>query len=195
VLLRDHLVARLAEHAQRDLVRHRRRGHVDRLLLSEQLGRHRLEPVHGRVLAALLVTDLGRSDRGAHLRRGLGLGVGAEVDHQAPFGASNAAAAVAGSAERSGCSPNRYRTTTRLNALTSSRPTPRLPALTSSSRPTTRPCGADLASSGSSAASRAIAIIASANSSSVSLASVSVGSIISASGTTSGKDPAGGGKP
>jgi len=41
--------------------------------------------------------------------------------------------------------------------------------------------------SGSSAASRAIASIASAKSSSVSFASVYVGSIISASGTTSGK--------
>src|SRR5205807_2630981 len=41
--------------------------------------------------------------------------------------------------------------------------------------------------SGSSAASRAIASIASTNASSVSFASVSVGSIISASGTISGK--------
>ena len=41
--------------------------------------------------------------------------------------------------------------------------------------------------SGSSRASRAIASIASTNASSVSFASVSVGSIISASGTTSGK--------
>ena len=56
-------------------------------------------------------------------------------------------------------------------------------ARTSSSRSTGRWCGASFSSSGSSAASRAIASIASQNASSVSFASVSVGSTISASGT------------
>ena len=60
-------------------------------------------------------------------------------------------------------------------------------ARTSSSRFTGRWCGASFSSSGSSAASRAIASIASQKASSVSFASVSVGSIISASGTMSGK--------
>ena len=41
----------------------------------EQLGRAALELVDGRVLAPLLVADLGRGDRGAHLGRRLGLGV------------------------------------------------------------------------------------------------------------------------
>ena len=50
-----------------------------------------------------------------------------------------------------------------------------------------RPWGADLSRSGSVAASSAIVSIASTKASSVSFASVSVGSIISASGTTSGK--------
>ena len=62
-----------------------------------------LEAVDGRVLAALLVPHLGRRDRGAHLLRRLRLGVGAEVDHQTPLGASTTPAA-AGSADRSGCS-------------------------------------------------------------------------------------------
>ena len=60
-------------------------------------------------------------------------------------------------------------------------------ARTSSSRRTGRPCGASFSSSGDSAASRAIACIASTKSSSRSFGSVSVGSIMSASGTTSGK--------
>ena len=68
VLLGDDLLARLGERAQRDLVRHRRRRDEDRLLLPEQLRRAALELVHGRVLAPLLVADLGRGDRGAHLR-------------------------------------------------------------------------------------------------------------------------------
>ena len=106
VLLRDHLIAGLAEQPQRDLVRHRRGGDEDRLLLTEQLGRTGLELVHGRVLAALLVAHLGGRNGGAHLRRRLGLGVRTEIDHQTPFGASTAAAA-AGSSERSGCSSNR----------------------------------------------------------------------------------------
>src|SRR5262245_33289190 len=60
-------------------------------------------------------------------------------------------------------------------------------ARTASSVRTGRWCGACRSVSGASAASRAISCIASTNSSSRSFGSVSVGSIISASGTTSGK--------
>src|SRR4051794_27674763 len=64
---------------------------------------------------------------------------------------------------------------------------PRLAAFTSSSRLTGRRCGASLRISGSRAASAAIFSIASQKASSVSFGSVSVGSIMSASGTISGK--------
>jgi hypothetical protein len=60
-------------------------------------------------------------------------------------------------------------------------------ARTSSSRRTGLWWGASFSSSGVSAASRAIASIASQNASRVSFVSVSVGSIIRASGTISGK--------
>jgi len=62
-----------------------------------------------------------------------------------------------------------------------------LAASTSSTRPTGVMCGASWSRSGFSCASRAIALSALAKASSVSLLSVSVGSIISASGTISGK--------
>ena len=81
VLLGDQLVAGLAEHAEGDLVRHRRRGHEDRVLLAERLGGAPLELVDGRVLAKLLVAHLGRGDRLAHRRGRFARRVGAEVDH------------------------------------------------------------------------------------------------------------------
>ena len=87
VLLGHDLTARLGERSQRDLVRHRRGRDEDRFLLAEQLRGAALELVDRGVLAPLLVTDLGGRDRRAHLRRRLGLGVRAEVDHHAPFGA------------------------------------------------------------------------------------------------------------
>ena len=81
VLLGEQLVARLGEDPARDLVRHRRRRQVDRLLLAEQLGGAPLELEHGRVLALLLVADLGVRHRRAHRRRRLRRGIGAEIDH------------------------------------------------------------------------------------------------------------------
>ena len=66
VLLGEQLVAGLGEEAQRDLVRHRRGREEDRLLLAEQPRRALLELVDGRILALLLVADLGRGDRRAH---------------------------------------------------------------------------------------------------------------------------------
>ncbi len=82
-LLDDQLGAAPAEDRQRDLVGHRRRRKVDGLLLPEERCGSPLELEHGRVLAALLVPDLGRGHRGAHPCRRCGLRVGAEVDHPA----------------------------------------------------------------------------------------------------------------
>ena len=69
-----------------------------------------------------------------------------------------------------------------------------LPPRTSSRRFTGALCGAVFSNSGFSRASPAIAIIASTNASNVSLLSVSVGSIIKASATMSGKYTVGGWK-
>ena len=55
--------------AQRELVRHRARRHVQRRLLAEQRRRQRLQPADGRVLAVGVVTDLGVGHGPAHLRR------------------------------------------------------------------------------------------------------------------------------
>ena len=61
-------VAALAEDRERDLVRHRRRRQVDGLLVPEQRRAAPLELEHGRVLALLLVADLGARHRLAHRR-------------------------------------------------------------------------------------------------------------------------------
>jgi hypothetical protein len=81
-LLGDQLVARLAEHAQRNLIRHRRGRHEDRVLVAQDLGRPPLELVDGRVLPDLLVTDLGVRHRLPHRRRRLRCRIGAEIDHR-----------------------------------------------------------------------------------------------------------------
>ena len=73
--------AALAEAVERDLVRHRRGRQEERLLLPEQLGRTTLQLVDGRVLAQLLVADLGGGHRGTHLRRRDRRRVRAKVDH------------------------------------------------------------------------------------------------------------------
>ena len=80
-LLGEQLVARLAVEPERDLVRHRRRGDVDGLLVTEKLSRPLLEQVDGRVFPLLLVADLGRRHRLAHCWRRLRLSVRPEVDH------------------------------------------------------------------------------------------------------------------
>ena len=69
-LLRDEQSAGLAQE-ERDLVRHRRGREEERLLLAEQLGRPALKLVDRRILAQLLVADLGGGHRGAHPRRRL----------------------------------------------------------------------------------------------------------------------------
>ena len=81
VLLGEQLVARLGEDPARDLVRHRRGRQVDRVLLPEQLGGAPLELEDGRVLALLLVADLGARHRLAHAARRLRRRIGAEIDH------------------------------------------------------------------------------------------------------------------
>jgi hypothetical protein len=81
VLLCDQLVTRLRQGPEGDLVRHRRGGNVNGLLLSEQLGDPALELVDGRVLAPLLVADLGLGYRLAHAAARLGLRIRTKVDH------------------------------------------------------------------------------------------------------------------
>jgi hypothetical protein len=49
--------------------------------VAEQLRGALLERHDGRILALLLVTDLGGGDCAPHLRRRLGERVGTEVDH------------------------------------------------------------------------------------------------------------------
>ena len=81
VLLADELVAGLRVQPERDLVRHRRGRQEDRLVLPEQLRGALLQLVDRRILALLLVADLGGGDRGPHARGRPRGGVGAEVDH------------------------------------------------------------------------------------------------------------------
>jgi len=81
VLFRDQLVARLGEHTQRDLVRHRRRGNEDGIVVAEQLGHTALELVDSGVLTQLLVAHLGGGNGLPHRGRRLRGGIGAEVDH------------------------------------------------------------------------------------------------------------------
>src|SRR4029079_19338971 len=81
VLLGDQLIAGLGEDPKSDLLRHRRGRDVDGLLLTEQFGDALFEVVDGRVLATLLVADLGIGDRVSHAAAGLRFRVGAEIDH------------------------------------------------------------------------------------------------------------------
>ncbi len=79
----DHQLAPgLAEDRERDLVPHQRGREVDALVLPEELGRALLEREHRRILALLLVTDLGVRHGLAHRLRRLRLCVGAEIDHR-----------------------------------------------------------------------------------------------------------------
>jgi hypothetical protein len=80
-LLGHDLAAGPAEHAQRGLVRHRRGRKEECRLVAEQLRHAALQLVRGRILALLLVANLGGRHRREHSARGLRHGVGAQVDH------------------------------------------------------------------------------------------------------------------
>ena len=81
VLLGDEDIAGPRLDLQRDLIRHRRRRHEDRLLLPEQVRDAGLELVDARVFALLLVADRRLRDRPTHALGRLRGGVGAKVDH------------------------------------------------------------------------------------------------------------------
>ena len=88
----DDLVARPAVHQHRNLVAHGAGGQEHRRLLAEQIGDPLLQPVGGRILAALLVADLGLGHCLAHAGRRLGLGVAVEVDQAVLRGGTRHAA-------------------------------------------------------------------------------------------------------
>ena len=80
-LLDDQLAAADAEDRERDLVCHRGRRQIDGFRLTEERRGTLLEREHRRVLAALLVANLGASHRLAHRRRRIRLRIGAKIDH------------------------------------------------------------------------------------------------------------------
>ena len=83
--IRDQLIAAGADvEQQRDLVAHRAARQKHGRLLAQELGDPSLERTRGRVLAALLVSHLGRGDRGAHALGGARLRVAVEVDRCHP---------------------------------------------------------------------------------------------------------------
>jgi hypothetical protein len=75
------LVARTRVDLDRDLVAHGAGGQVDGGFLAEQLGHHLLQPVHGRILALLLVAHFRLAHEAPHVRGGLGQGIAVEIDH------------------------------------------------------------------------------------------------------------------
>ena len=74
--------AALTQDREGDLVAHHRGRQVHGLFLAEQLGAAAFELEHGRVLALLLVADLGVHHRVAHGLRRLRRRVGTEIDHR-----------------------------------------------------------------------------------------------------------------
>ena len=77
---RDGLVAAAAVGQQRDQVRHGAGSDVERSFLAHAFCRHRLQALDRGVVAQDVVTDLGVRHRLAHRGRGVGHGVGAQVD-------------------------------------------------------------------------------------------------------------------
>src|SRR5690606_33093918 len=75
----DDLLTAPQVHGQRDLVAHRARGHEQRSLEAGHLGDRGFQPVDGGVLPVDVVAHLGLGHRTAHLRRGPGDRVAAEV--------------------------------------------------------------------------------------------------------------------
>ena len=89
VLVGDHVLAatrhdggaRSGQHPHRDLVGHDARGHEQRRRLAHPRRERLLQSPDRRVLAVVVVTDLGVGHGATHRRRGLGDGVAAQVDH------------------------------------------------------------------------------------------------------------------
>ena len=79
-LVRHHLVAAPAMGEDGDDVAHGARGQEHRRFLAQQRRHAVAERVDGRVVAVLLVADLGAHHGVLHRRRRAGLGVGVEVD-------------------------------------------------------------------------------------------------------------------
>ncbi len=79
-LVRQHLFAVSAVHAERDLVAHRARRQEECRLLAEELGHHLLEKVDRGILVLLLVAHFGLAHEAAHVLRGLGDRVAGEID-------------------------------------------------------------------------------------------------------------------
>ena len=76
----DHIVSRAGERAQGNLVRHRAAGQPERCFFAQQRGDALLQRVHRRVIAVLVITDGGYSDRRSHCRGWTGYGIRAQVD-------------------------------------------------------------------------------------------------------------------
>ena len=79
-LVREDLVAGPAMHQRRGDVAHRARRHEDRGLLAEQLGDALAQRIDGRIVADLLVADLGPRHRLAHRQASAGLRVRQQID-------------------------------------------------------------------------------------------------------------------
>ena len=78
--MRQDLVAGPAMRQRRRDVAHGAGGHEHGGFLAEQIGHALAQHIHGRIVADLLVADLGPRDRLAHRRRRAGLGVRQQVD-------------------------------------------------------------------------------------------------------------------
>ena len=79
-LMRQDLVAGAAMHQRRGDVAHGAGGHEHRGLLAEQIGDALAQHIHRRIVADLLVADLGPRHRLAHAGCRAGLGVREQVD-------------------------------------------------------------------------------------------------------------------
>ena len=83
-LMRQNLVAGPAMHQRRGDIAHGAGRHEHGGLFAEQFGHTLAQQVHGRVVADLLVADLGACDRLAHAGCRPGLGVRQQVDADRP---------------------------------------------------------------------------------------------------------------
>jgi hypothetical protein len=77
----DHFFAMVGVQLHRDGVAHGAGGDEQRGLFAGDFGGAAFQQVYGGVFAINIVANLGFEHRPAHLRRGLGDGVAAQVDH------------------------------------------------------------------------------------------------------------------